>query len=137
VLTWCGTVAWHAPVYFGASLSLVLARAASGNATLGMCAWAAAAALGFWWFVSGIHAGLTHADPIRIRSLLWSLLAIGMALRLMWLGSQIAGGPMYHANMQAAALGWLASNGLNVWLQLRGFRLWSRMLKAVRPKPSY
>lgn len=69
---------------------------------------------------AGLAAAFTHDDPFRVESFVWSVavLTLGVyALRHHWVLTDSA--CAYHAS-RACWFAWMASNAVNVWLQLRG-----------------
>jgi hypothetical protein len=92
--------------------------------------WALAGGLGIAGLVAGIGAALTHDDPVRGDSLVWSVGVVGLgiyALRHQWVLTDTAFN--YHLT-RALWLGWMASNAVNVVLNLRGF-FWRRAAAAA------
>jgi hypothetical protein len=84
-------------------------------------AWAAFAILGVANLLIGIGSALTHEDDFRLGSFVWSVgvMALGAyALTHKWVLTDSA--DSYHYSY-AFWLGWMASNAVNLWLQLRGW----------------
>jgi hypothetical protein len=99
-------------------LSPMLAHVQAGD--MAGVVWSAMAGLGAVGLAWGITEALSHDDKMRPGSLLWSIgvLTLGvLALNNGWYGNDAA----YHYHFSRAVwLGWMASNAINIWLQLRG-----------------
>ena len=136
VVTYAIYVAW----LYGLGPMLALVMQGNGLGIL----WAGVGGLGLGSLIGGIGSALTHEDPFRAGSFVWSVGVIGLglyALQHHWVLTDSAFN--YHASV-AFWLGWMASNAVNLWLQLRGrFRLSRRPVRgptSIRepraPRPS-
>lgn len=103
------------------------ARAVSGDISLGLVLWAAAA-VGLYWLAGGIWMASSHDNSIRIPSLLWSLIVIVGGMYVVWMWPEWSRGAswMCFAIGRAFLVGWINSNVVNVGLQLHGFRWWKQ-----------
>jgi hypothetical protein len=77
----------------------------------------------------GVREALSHDDEFDMWSFLYSAGAVGLALYAMQQGWFLTGSPSLWRISHGIWLGLLASNGFNLWLQLRGPR------HAVRSEP--
>jgi hypothetical protein len=99
----------------------MIALVEHGNA-LGI-AWAVFGGLGIAGLVAGVGAALTHDDPFRPRSFLWSVGVIALGSYALLHGWVLTDSAFDYHLTTALWLGWMASNLVNVLLNLRGFFL--------------
>jgi hypothetical protein len=111
-------------VFFGASFDVVISKLVAGDIFSAKGLWGALLVLGVGTLAAGLRAMLSHDDPIDWQSLCWSGGVIALALWAIsheWYLTDSA--VAWHAS-RALWLAWMASNGVNLWLQLRGVFGW-------------
>jgi hypothetical protein len=118
LLTWCLYMALWSSVFFSESFGGVLAQARAFDVTIGMIAWAVLAGMGFYWLTLGMSAALSHEDEFRLGSFVWSVGVI-LLVGQRFLAVPAGGKDLYFHIFRMLLAGWLASNAVNIWLQLR------------------
>jgi len=98
---------------------VMLAGLYSGN--LGAIGWAIAAVFGVGWLLIGVFDALSHDDDFVPQSVLWSISAVALATYGIWHDWYVIGDPLLFHLSRAAWFGWIASEALNIWLNMRGF----------------
>jgi len=124
LLALCTYCAVRSRAILGGSAEMIARLAFNGNmaAVAVMAVWGLFALLGLWWVVSGYQATRTHADPLRLGSLLWSIGVIALCVHLLQnpMSGNQAGDAAVHELTRAFLVAWLTGNAVNIWLQLRG-----------------
>lgn len=100
-------------------------------------AWVAGVVLGGVGLVRGIRSALSHTDQIRWDSLAWSSGVLGLGFYiLVHRSTALAASPFGSDATRAVLLSWMASNGLNLWLQLRDHIRLPHLPRLRRPAPA-
>lgn len=135
VLGLCAYAAIRSQAFFGQSAMFIANAAHNGNAAAFVVAglWLALALFGLCWAVAGYRATLTHFDPVNSLSVIYS---VGVIALCWWLLQSVLspGGDVLVEIGRAFAVAWIASNAVNLWLQLRG--LFSGKLPQRQPQPA-
>lgn len=136
VLGLCAYVAIRSHAFFGQSAMFMANAARNGNATAFVVVglWLALALFGLCWGIAGYRATLTHVEPVSLSviysasviALCWWLLQNVLSPALDWLDE--AG--------RAFAAAWIASNAVNLWLQLRGLLPNNLPVREPQPAPA-
>jgi hypothetical protein len=116
LLTWCLYTAAWSQAFVGQSLAALIARAGRGDISVEMGAWAAVAALGRYWLLSGLREAQSHADEFRLGSFVWSVGVIALVGHVLMSRT----GPVQPDGVRAFLFAWVGGNIVNIWLQLRG-----------------
>jgi len=127
-------VAMSARVLFGTDASALLRAALAGNVVPVAWGWSVVVLIGLWRSATGLHAALSHTDPIRFGSLVWSATVIWLVtyyLPHVYKPADFT--PALWAWLNAFTTAWAVENAANVWLQLRG--LFPRRRQPLVPLP--
>jgi hypothetical protein len=115
VLTWC--LVW---AYQHGGIAFLVPLALAGNVIA--IIWAAAAAVGVVWLVTGLREALAHDDSFDGPGLSWSVGVLALCTCAMYQHWFLLGDAPGAFISRTVWLGWAASNLFNLFLQLRGRR---------------
>ncbi len=132
----CAYAAIRSHAFFGQSAMFIANAAHNGNVAAFVVAglWLALALLGLCWAVAGYRATLTHVDPVNSLSVIYSA---GVIALCWWLLQNVLSPALDLLDEagRAFAAAWIASNAVNLWLQLRGLFPGKLPLRQPQPAP--
>ena len=110
-------------ILLGVDFNATVADAMRGDFSFGMWAALLFVAVGVWQFVRGVHAALTHDDPIDGRSLLISVVLL-VVMAKMWQVTHANAylDPQLRTGVSAIYIAVMTDSVVNILVQLRGLR---------------